>query len=153
MRNVKAQRILSAVAKDTGYTPSMLRGRKRFRLITRARDIATFLLQERLGMSLTAIAAELGGRDHATVLHAIRNVRRRLEAKDLELADRLVRIDLAIAGTAATPVKQTTLPPLPAPNAGFVVEVEGSRLGFFKRVRVLGVNNDGSTVVEWKSTL
>ena len=44
------------------------------------RQVAMYLLREETGASLQEIGVELGGRDHTTVLHGIRQVERALGA-------------------------------------------------------------------------
>ena len=46
----------------------------RKREIVQARQIAMYLCRSLTGKSLTAIGAELGGKNHATVLHACETV-------------------------------------------------------------------------------
>jgi chromosomal replication initiator protein len=58
-----------------------------------------YLLREETGASLVDIGAELGGRDHTTVLHGIRQVERSL-ASDAGLRGRLLAIREAILSGA-----------------------------------------------------
>ncbi|WP_417220115.1 chromosomal replication initiator protein DnaA [Arthrobacter sp.] len=52
-----------------------LNSKSRTRTLVTARQIAMYLLRELTDMSLPKIGAELGGRDHTTVIHADRKIR------------------------------------------------------------------------------
>ena len=53
-----------------------LQGQKRDKAIVVPRQIAMFLMREETDVSLLRIGAELGGRDHSTVLHACDKITR-----------------------------------------------------------------------------
>ena len=55
-----------------------LRGQKRDKAIVVPRQIAMFLMREETDVSLLRIGAELGGRDHSTVLHACDKINREI---------------------------------------------------------------------------
>lgn len=57
---------------------------RRFRAVARPRQIAMFLAKELTPKSLPAIGRDFGGRDHTTVIHAIRQVEK-LCATDMVL--------------------------------------------------------------------
>jgi len=59
-----------------------LRGQKRDRAIVTPRQIAMFLMREETDVSLLRIGAELGGRDHSTVLHACAKINREASVND-----------------------------------------------------------------------
>jgi chromosomal replication initiator protein len=69
-RVVTPERITQAVADYYGVDPEVLRGQRRDKSIVVPRHIAMFLMREETDVSLLRIGAELGGRDHSTVLHA-----------------------------------------------------------------------------------
>lgn len=69
-----AGEILMAVARTLGVTLEQMRGPGRSRQLSRARQVAAYLLREKLGWSLERIGQELGGRDHSSVLYAYRRV-------------------------------------------------------------------------------
>ena len=48
--------------------------------LVRARDEVSWLARKHLGLSYTAIARQLGGRDHTTVLHGVRRHQARIDA-------------------------------------------------------------------------
>jgi chromosomal replication initiator protein len=70
------------VADYYGVNLDMLRSSKRDRAIVVPRQIAMFLIREETDISLLRIGAELGGRDHSTVLHACDKINRELATND-----------------------------------------------------------------------
>ena len=71
-------KVLAAVARKFGVTFDELRSRDRHRRITNARHVAAWLLREQ-GLSLNEIGEALGGRDHSTILSAVRKIQREAE--------------------------------------------------------------------------
>ena len=67
-------RIQTAVCDYFGITTEALVSKTRKREISQARQIAMYLGRNFTKKSLAAIGAEIGGRDHATVLHACNTV-------------------------------------------------------------------------------
>ena len=59
-----------------------LQGQKRDKAIVVPRQIAMFLMREETDVSLLRIGAELGGRDHSTVLHACDKINREVAVND-----------------------------------------------------------------------
>ena len=59
-------------------------GERRHKIIARPRQVAMYLSRKLTGSSLPDIAAKFGGRDHTTVLHAVRKVDE-LREKDPQL--------------------------------------------------------------------
>jgi len=72
----QAGRIVLTVVDHFGLTPMMLFGRARGSAYTIPRHIAMYLVHTRLGVSVAAVGRYFGGRDHTTVIHAIRNVKK-----------------------------------------------------------------------------
>jgi chromosomal replication initiator protein len=81
-RHVTPERIALAVAEYYGVGMDALRGQKRERSIVVPRQIAMFLMREETDVSLLRIGAELGGRDHSTVLHACDKINREMQVND-----------------------------------------------------------------------
>jgi chromosomal replication initiator protein len=79
---VSAIDIIQAVASFFNVSPEELRGTRRTRSIAQPRQIAMYLMREETDASLPQIGAELGGRDHTTVLYGYERVRARLEQDD-----------------------------------------------------------------------
>jgi chromosomal replication initiator protein len=71
--------IVKRVAEITMVTERDIVGPSRKKHISNARQTAAFLSREILGASLSSIGLYFGGRDHTTILHACRNVERRME--------------------------------------------------------------------------
>lgn len=73
--DITAELIVSETADYFGFTIEDLESKSRTRTLVTARQIAMYLLRELTEMSLPKIGAELGGRDHTTVMHADRKIR------------------------------------------------------------------------------
>ncbi|MEO7117540.1 MAG: chromosomal replication initiator protein DnaA [Candidatus Limnocylindrales bacterium] len=81
-RVVTPERIAQAVSEYYGVDLEQLKGQKRDRAIVTPRQIAMFLMRAETDVSLMRIGAELGHRDHSTVLHACDKIER--ESQDNE---------------------------------------------------------------------
>jgi chromosomal replication initiator protein len=81
-RQVTPEKIARAVSEYYGVAMEQLRGQKRDRAIVMPRQIAMFLMREETDVSLLRIGAELGGRDHSTVLHACDKINREASVND-----------------------------------------------------------------------
>jgi chromosomal replication initiator protein len=81
-RQVTPERIAQTVSEYYGVGMDALRGQKREKTIVMPRQIAMFLMREETDVSLLRIGAELGGRDHSTVLHACDKINREMQVND-----------------------------------------------------------------------
>ncbi len=81
-RQVTPERIARVVSDYYGVAMEALQGQKRERSIVVPRQIAMFLMREETEVSLLRIGAELGGRDHSTVLHACDKINREMQVND-----------------------------------------------------------------------
>ncbi len=81
-RQITPERIAKAVSEYYGVALELLRGQKRDKAIVVPRQIAMFLMRSETDVSLLRIGAELGGRDHSTVLHACDKITRETSAND-----------------------------------------------------------------------
>jgi len=81
-RQITPERIAKAVSEYYGVGLDALRGQKRDKAIVVPRQIAMFLMREETDVSLLRIGAELGGRDHSTVLHACDKITRESAGND-----------------------------------------------------------------------
>jgi chromosomal replication initiator protein len=81
-RQVTPEQIARTVADYYGLGMEVLKGQKRERSIVVPRQIAMFLMREETEVSLLRIGAELGGRDHSTVLHACDKINREMQVND-----------------------------------------------------------------------
>jgi chromosomal replication initiator protein len=66
--------LIRTVADYFGIPAEELINRKRDRKITLARHVAIYLMREEYNCSLTEIGKELGGRNHATILHGYEKI-------------------------------------------------------------------------------
>lgn len=83
-RRVKIDDILRVVTKHFGVNRADLLSSRRNRSIVRPRQIGMYLAKSLTSRSLPEIGRRFGGRDHTTVLHAIRKI------------DELIAVDLSI---------------------------------------------------------
>ena len=76
---VTVDRIISEVANIYGVTADDIKSNKRSQQISTARKVAVYVIKEITQMSLTAIGAEIGGRDHSTVVYYNNDIEARME--------------------------------------------------------------------------
>jgi chromosomal replication initiator protein len=81
-RMVTPERIAQAVSDYYGVEMEQLKGQKRDKSIVMPRQIAMYLMRAETDASLLRIGAELGGRDHSTVLHACEKINRESQEND-----------------------------------------------------------------------
>ena len=75
MRRLTAQQVIAAVAMDAGLRADDLKTDARYRRVARPRQIAMFLMRRLCPhLSMPAIGRILGGRDHTTILHGVRQI-------------------------------------------------------------------------------
>ena len=72
--HVNTEYILSIVANYFNVTSDEILSSKRTQEIAYARHIAMYLIREFTNLSLPKIGQELGGRNHATIMHGIKNI-------------------------------------------------------------------------------
>lgn len=89
------RRVIAAVARQHGLEPKDLVGPSRRRGVSEPRAIAMFVLRVVSGRSLHAIGRSFGGRDHTTVMHAVRLVGDRI-AGDPATAREVERLIAAV---------------------------------------------------------
>ncbi len=70
--------IMAATAEYFGLTMEDLCGSSRSRMLVNARQIAMYLCRELTDLSLPKIGQMFGGRDHTTVIHADRKIRKQM---------------------------------------------------------------------------
>ena len=76
---VTIERIISEVARTYSVTPEEIRSNKRSQNISSARQAAMYIVREITGLSTAAIGQEFGGRDHSTVVYAIKQIEREMK--------------------------------------------------------------------------
>ncbi len=79
---ITAEDIVKTVGTFYAVTPEELRSARRTRRIAHPRQVVMYLMREETDASLPRIGAELGGRDHTTVLYGYERVRARIEQDD-----------------------------------------------------------------------
>lgn len=76
---VTVERIIEEVAKTYTVTADEIRSQKRSAQISAARQVAIYVVREVTQMSMAPIGEEFGGRDHSTVVYAIKQVEKQME--------------------------------------------------------------------------
>ncbi|MFA6814494.1 MAG: chromosomal replication initiator protein DnaA [Patescibacteria group bacterium] len=75
---VKPQDIIQSVSNHFHLKQSAIKGGRRNKELVRARHIAMFLLRQELNSSLEEIGQWFGGRDHTSVIHAVKKIEKEL---------------------------------------------------------------------------
>lgn len=70
-----AQEIISTVGEQCGVPPRDILGDRRRPDLVQTRQIAMLLCRELLGLSYPAIGRLFGGKDHSTVIHAVKKIK------------------------------------------------------------------------------
>ncbi len=78
-RQIGFDDVMEAVAEEVGVNRQELRNRDRRPTAVRGRQLAMYLARELTGASLPEIGRAFGGRNHTTVLHAVRRVESELD--------------------------------------------------------------------------
>jgi len=94
-RKIRIEDIQRAVSRHYNVSRTDMLSNRRTRLIVKPRQIAMYLAKMMTPRSLPEIGRRFGGRDHTTVLHAVRKVESMIAddgqlAKELELLKRLI---------------------------------------------------------------
>jgi len=78
-RPVSVEMVQQAVAEHLHLASDDLTGRRRTKQVAFGRQVAMFLCRELVRGSFPEIARKFGGKDHATVIHACRKVKQRMD--------------------------------------------------------------------------
>jgi chromosomal replication initiator protein len=92
--------VVDAVASQFGVEVRDIRGSRRSKEFVLPRQVAMYLLREETEASLKEIGIQLGGKDHTTVMHGIKQVEKAL-ATDTSLRSRVMSIREAIFAAAS----------------------------------------------------
>ena len=101
--------IMAAVARAAGITVDDIKGERRFPKHARARQVSMYLAVEITPFSSPEIGRRLGGRDHATVLHAHRKIAscrdepsivEMIALAEADIAERFQKIEVPVATAA-----------------------------------------------------
>jgi chromosomal replication initiator protein len=80
-RPVTPQMILEATASNYGFSIEAICGPSRTRPLVTARQVAMYLIRSMTDYSYPAIARVFGGRDHATVIHAVNKITQQMKER------------------------------------------------------------------------
>ena len=72
-----------------------LKSKSRHRVLTLPRQIAMYLARTHTGASFPEIGAKFGGKDHTTVMHAVRKINKD-KYRDIELKTHLEALERAL---------------------------------------------------------
>ena len=87
-RRISVDEIQKKVAEHFNVKLADMHSPRRLRSVARPRQIAMFLAKQLTSMSLPEIGRKFGGRDHTTVMHAVKKVEE-LKEKDVSLTEDL----------------------------------------------------------------
>ncbi|MFV0295349.1 MAG: chromosomal replication initiator protein DnaA [Hyphomicrobiaceae bacterium] len=87
-RRIRIEDILRTVSRHYGVSRGDLLSQRRHRSVVWPRQIGMYLAKQMTARSLPEIGRKFGGRDHTTVLHAIRKIEKSVNA-DTQLKDEL----------------------------------------------------------------
>ncbi|WP_277656249.1 chromosomal replication initiator protein DnaA [Seleniivibrio woodruffii] len=73
-RVVTSENIIDAVSAYFNVKMADMKSKKRTKSISMPRQVAMYLLREKLNLSLQEVGQMFGGRDHSTVLHAVKSI-------------------------------------------------------------------------------
>ena len=79
---VSPQQLITVVSETYSVKLSDLVSKKRTQSIVVPRQVAMYLMKERLNMSLKEIGTHFGGRDHSTVKYAVDSIKKQLETDE-----------------------------------------------------------------------
>ncbi|HLI05086.1 MAG TPA: chromosomal replication initiator protein DnaA [Ktedonobacteraceae bacterium] len=82
LANLTVAEVLEGVCRYYGIDPALMRGKQRDREIVWPRQIAMYIMREETDASWLQIGAELGGRDHTTIMHGWEKVRNEIANND-----------------------------------------------------------------------
>lgn len=97
LRPVSAKQIVDKTAKYYNLSTKEMCGKSRIANIKNARQVTMFLLSKELNLSTNKIAAEVGVKDHTTVMHGIKKIEKDLKLNFI-LRDQIEEIKEKIYG-------------------------------------------------------
>lgn len=100
--SAKPQEIIKTIANQFHIKQIDIRGPKRNKEITNARHIAMFILKDELNLPLAEIGRHFGGRDHTSVMHAVKKIELSLQ-KDMDLRTQVQAIKTSLSGAIVSP--------------------------------------------------
>ena len=97
LRPVSSKQIVEKVAKYYQLSVKEMRSKSRVAHIKNARQVAMFIISKELNLSTNKIAAEVGVKDHTTVMHGIKKIEQDLKL-NFTLRDQIEEIKEKIYG-------------------------------------------------------
>lgn len=76
---ITVEKIINEVGKIYSVQPGDMCSKKRSAVISQARKVAIYVIQDVTGQSYESIGKEFGGRDHSTIVYAIKSVKEDME--------------------------------------------------------------------------
>ena len=92
LNQISVTQIIKAVSKEMLIKEKNILGKKRDMQTALARQICMFLSKKLINVSLASIGAQIGGRDHSTVIHAYKSIEKKME-NDVELKQVISKIE------------------------------------------------------------
>lgn len=123
MTRFTARDVIAAVAKDAKLSEADMIGPAQHRFVARPRQVAMFLMRRLCPhLSFPEIGRRLGGRDHTTILHGVRNIYK-LMPLDPELVAQINRVEARLRAVAdamaPAPIGAPVVVPFNALCAGY----------------------------------
>jgi len=88
-RDVSIEKIQRVVCEYYTIPDDLLRGKSRKQEIAYARQVAMYFCKEMTRFSLKSIGLHFGGRDHTTVIHAVRTIENELKRGEKKVVDEI----------------------------------------------------------------
>ena len=98
--NILPEKIIELVAHEWQTSVEALLGRDRTQKIAEPRQVAMYFMRKETDASLPMIGAVLGGRDHTTVMYAIKKITDEMETRD-DLRKRIRNVQLQLNSQTA----------------------------------------------------
>jgi len=121
-------RIVRAAARLHDVEPAAVVGPSRSRTVAAARSLAMYLARRLTGHSLQAIGAGCGGRDHSTVLHAVRTCAARI-AREPAFSTEVDELAATLGGASSGDASSAAGRPPHVGSAALTRRLRGRRHG------------------------
>ncbi len=92
INQIDIQNIIKVTSKVMGVKEKDVLGKARSMEIALARQVCMFIAKDKTNLSLSNIGKQIGGRDHSTVIHAYKNIAKKIES-DVELKQLVNKIE------------------------------------------------------------
>jgi chromosomal replication initiator protein len=119
------EQIFDAVTHYYNVRFSDLQSKKRHKSLAFPRQVCMYLARRYTDYSLAQIGGYFGGRDHTTVMHAVRTIERRCE-QDRKTGDQINHIDGQLTASGALAIGPSHIYNRPRNGIGTIVQREGA---------------------------